>query len=110
MFVISQGQATTLSLHLKDQEFLPQNQKCCRLDDDRVCMDLNRIQKGAVAVCAIDASGCFTAEVADLAGQYVKDADKNITKVLKEKGRLVHSSSFKHSSPFYWRVFSSSLD
>ncbi|XP_049682096.1 isoleucine--tRNA ligase, cytoplasmic [Accipiter gentilis] len=72
-------------------------------DDYRVCMDFNIIQKDSVPVCPVDASGCFTAEVTDFAGQYVKDADKNIIKVLKEKGRLVHSSSFKHSYPFCWR-------
>ncbi|XP_027556984.1 isoleucine--tRNA ligase, cytoplasmic [Neopelma chrysocephalum] len=72
-------------------------------DDYRVCMDFNIIQKDSVPVCPVDASGCFTAEVADFAGQYVKDADKNIIKVLKEKGRLIQSSSFKHSYPFCWR-------
>ncbi|XP_027520753.1 isoleucine--tRNA ligase, cytoplasmic [Corapipo altera] len=72
-------------------------------DDYRVCMDFNIIQKDSVPVCPVDASGCFTAEVADFAGQYVKDADKNIIKVLREKGRLIHSSSFKHSYPFCWR-------
>ncbi|XP_069721593.1 isoleucine--tRNA ligase, cytoplasmic [Phaenicophaeus curvirostris] len=72
-------------------------------DDYRVCTDFNIIQKDSVPVCPVDASGCFTAEVTDFAGQYVKDADKNIIKLLKEKGRLVHSSSFKHSYPFCWR-------
>uniref|UniRef100_A0A8C4JHF2 Isoleucine--tRNA ligase, cytoplasmic n=1 Tax=Dromaius novaehollandiae TaxID=8790 RepID=A0A8C4JHF2_DRONO len=72
-------------------------------DDYRVCMDFNIIQKDSVPVCPVDASGCFTAEVTDFAGQYVKDADKNIIKLLKEKGRLIHSSSFKHSYPFCWR-------
>uniref|UniRef100_A0A8C3K0D6 Isoleucine--tRNA ligase, cytoplasmic n=1 Tax=Calidris pygmaea TaxID=425635 RepID=A0A8C3K0D6_9CHAR len=72
-------------------------------DDYRVCMDFNIIQKDSVPVCPVDASGCFTAEVTDFAGQYVKDADKNIIKSLKEKGRLVHSSNFKHSYPFCWR-------
>ncbi|XP_074008530.1 isoleucine--tRNA ligase, cytoplasmic isoform X1 [Numenius arquata] len=72
-------------------------------DDYRVCMDFNIIQKDSVPVCPVDASGCFTAEVTDFAGQYVKDADKNIIKLLKEKGRLVHSSNFKHSYPFCWR-------
>ncbi|KTG31803.1 hypothetical protein cypCar_00001897 [Cyprinus carpio] len=31
------------------------------------------------------------------------DADKNIIKWLKDNGRLVSSSSFKHSYPFCWR-------
>ncbi|KAM6256644.1 isoleucine--tRNA ligase, cytoplasmic [Porphyrio hochstetteri] len=72
-------------------------------DDYRVCMDFNIIQKDSIPVCPVDASGCFTAEVTDFAGQYVKDADKNIIKFLKEKGRLVQSSTFKHSYPFCWR-------
>uniref|UniRef100_A0A6I8SQG0 Isoleucine--tRNA ligase, cytoplasmic n=1 Tax=Xenopus tropicalis TaxID=8364 RepID=A0A6I8SQG0_XENTR len=72
-------------------------------DDYRVCMDFNIIQKDSVPVCPVDASGCFTKEVTDFAGQYVKDADKNIIKLLKEHGRLVHSSSYKHNYPFCWR-------
>lgn len=35
-------------------------------------MDFHIIQKDSVPVCPVDASGCFTAEVADFAGQYVK--------------------------------------
>uniref|UniRef100_A0A670J600 Isoleucine--tRNA ligase, cytoplasmic n=1 Tax=Podarcis muralis TaxID=64176 RepID=A0A670J600_PODMU len=72
-------------------------------DDYRVCMDFNIIRKDSVPVCPVDASGCFTAEVTDFAGQYVKDADKNIIRFLKEQGRLVHTSSYKHSYPFCWR-------
>ncbi|NXS79794.1 SYIC protein, partial [Erpornis zantholeuca] len=72
-------------------------------DDYRVCMDFNIIQKDSVPVCPVDASGCFTAEVADFAGQYVKDADKHIIKWLKERGRLIHSTTFQHSYPFCWR-------
>ncbi|XP_005429903.1 isoleucine--tRNA ligase, cytoplasmic [Geospiza fortis] len=72
-------------------------------DDYRVCMDFNIIQKDSVPVCPVDASGCFTAEVTDFAGQYVKDADKHIIKWLKEKGRLIHSTTFQHSYPFCWR-------
>uniref|UniRef100_A0A8C5IUI6 isoleucine--tRNA ligase n=1 Tax=Junco hyemalis TaxID=40217 RepID=A0A8C5IUI6_JUNHY len=72
-------------------------------DDYRVCMDFNIIQKDSVPVCPVDASGCFTAEVTDFAGQYVKDADKHIIKWLKEQGRLIHSSTFQHSYPFCWR-------
>nr|XP_005987132.1 PREDICTED: isoleucine--tRNA ligase, cytoplasmic isoform X2 [Latimeria chalumnae] len=72
-------------------------------DDYRVCMDFNIIQKDSTPVCPVDASGCFTAEVKDFAGQYVKDADKGIIKMLKDRGRLLHSSTFKHSYPFCWR-------
>lgn len=72
-------------------------------DDYRVCMDFNIIQKDSVPVCPVNASGCFTPEVTDFAGQYVKDADKNIIKLLKERGRLVHCSTYTHNYPFCWR-------
>ncbi|XP_006631076.2 isoleucine--tRNA ligase, cytoplasmic isoform X1 [Lepisosteus oculatus] len=72
-------------------------------DDYRVCMDYKIIQKDSTPVCPVDASGCFTAEVKEFAGQYVKDADKHIIKLLKEKGRLVNASTFKHNYPFCWR-------
>lgn len=41
-------------------------------DDYRVCVDFNIIQKDSPPVCPVDASGCFTEEVTDFAGQYVK--------------------------------------
>nr|KAF6267738.1 hypothetical protein mMyoMyo1_006579 [Myotis myotis] len=66
-------------------------------------MDFNIIQKDSVPVCPVDASGCFTAEVTDFMGQYVKDADKNIIRMLKEHGRLLVASTFTHSYPFCWR-------
>ncbi|XP_077458781.1 isoleucine--tRNA ligase, cytoplasmic isoform X2 [Stigmatopora argus] len=72
-------------------------------DDYRVCTEYSIIQRDQAPICPVDASGCFTSEVTDFAGQYVKDADKNIIKWLKEKGRLVNASSFKHSYPFCWR-------
>ncbi|KAA0708022.1 Isoleucine--tRNA ligase, cytoplasmic [Triplophysa tibetana] len=72
-------------------------------DDYRVCMDYNIIQRDSAPVCPVDASGVFTSEVTHFAGQYVKDADKNIMKWLKENGRLVNASSFKHNYPFCWR-------
>ncbi|KAF1391873.1 hypothetical protein PFLUV_G00046580 [Perca fluviatilis] len=72
-------------------------------DDHRVCTEYKIIQRDQAPICPVDASGCFTSEVTDFAGQYVKDADKNIIKWLKEKGRLVNASSFKHSYPFCWR-------
>ncbi|GAB1298166.1 Isoleucine--tRNA ligase, cytoplasmic [Apodemus speciosus] len=72
-------------------------------DDHRVCMDFNIIQKDSPPVCPVDASGCFTEEVTHFVGQYVKDADKNIIRMLKEQGRLLVASTFTHSYPFCWR-------
>ncbi|KAM6214637.1 isoleucine--tRNA ligase, cytoplasmic [Rhynchocyon petersi] len=72
-------------------------------DDYRICMDFNIIQKDSCPVCPVDASGCFTAEVTDFVGQYVKDADKNIIRTLKERGRLLVAGTISHSYPFCWR-------
>lgn len=51
----------------------------------------------------VDERGCFTKEVRDFEGQYVKNADKLIIKRLKEDGRLVVDSQITHSYPFCWR-------
>ncbi|MEO8197003.1 MAG: isoleucine--tRNA ligase, partial [Thermoanaerobaculia bacterium] len=37
------------------------------------------------------------------AGIWFKDADKEITRDLKERGLLLHSERYKHSYPFCWR-------
>ena len=51
----------------------------------------------------VDDKGCFTDEVSDFAGQYVKDADKLIVKHLKTKGRIVNDSQYSHDVAFCWR-------
>jgi isoleucyl-tRNA synthetase len=65
--------------------------------------DDNRVMKEAkidAIECPIDDSGLFTKEVSDFEGQYVKDADKNIIKKLKEEGKLFEQSVLVHSYPF----------
>jgi isoleucyl-tRNA synthetase len=47
--------------------------------------------------------GIFTKEVTDFAGQFVKDADKDIIKKLKETGKLFKRETILHSYPFSWR-------
>ena len=39
----------------------------------------------------------------DFAGKFVKDADKEITKLLKARGKMVQIGVVKHSYPFCWR-------
>ena len=51
----------------------------------------------------VDDFGCFTSEVTDFAGQYVKVADKAIIKHLKAKGRILVDGQITHSYPFCWR-------
>eukprot|EP00708_Paratrimastix_pyriformis_P002005 GAFH01000743.1.p1 GENE.GAFH01000743.1~~GAFH01000743.1.p1 ORF type:complete len:1155 (-),score=502.08 GAFH01000743.1:79-3132(-) len=72
-------------------------------DDNRVCLAGGIIQKEGPIVCPIDDRGCFTAEVPEYQGLYVKDADKVITRKLKEMGRLVHQGTITHQYPFCYR-------
>ena len=53
--------------------------------------------------CAVGADGCFTAEVPWLEGQWVKRADKEIVRRLRESGRLIHAETIRHEYPFCWR-------
>jgi len=73
-------------------------------DDFRVCTESGIVGKGGQGlVCPVDGSGLFTADVTDFAGRYVKEADKDIIKKLKEMGRLEKNASINHSYPFCWR-------
>ncbi|MDD3118145.1 MAG: isoleucine--tRNA ligase [Victivallales bacterium] len=58
---------------------------------------------GIPEVCPIDAECRFTAEVSDYFGMYVKDADKEIIRRLKEEGKLVHRGVINHNYPHCWR-------
>ncbi|KAH9507476.1 hypothetical protein Btru_058192 [Bulinus truncatus] len=72
-------------------------------DDQRVCLANGVITRDMKMVCPVSPSGKFTDEVKDFKGMHVKDADKEIIKYLKAKGRLVNQSTVKHSYPFCWR-------
>ena len=56
---------------------------------------------GIDPVCPVDNNGCFTAEIPEYTGQFVKDADKDLIKRLKEKGREIGRASCRErvSSP-----------
>lgn len=59
---------------------------------------------GIPVVCPIDEECCFTAEVTDYKGLFVKDADKQIIEDLKRAGKLVKKESYQHSYPFCYRT------
>ena len=54
----------------------------------------------------VDSAGKFTDVVTEWAGVFVKDADKGIIKVLKEKESLYKRLQIKHSYPHCWRCSS----
>ena len=72
-------------------------------DDHRIGLANGIVEPDEMPPCPVDDVGRFTSEVTDFQGQYVKDADKEIIKVLKSKGRLIVQSTYTHSYPFCWR-------
>ena len=58
--------------------------------------DLPRIQY-------VDDAGVFGKETGPFAGLWFKDADKPITRDLKDRGRLFRQATYKHTYPFNWR-------
>ena len=67
-------------------------------DDAAVCH-----AAGLPDVCPIDDQCCFTAEVPDYAGRYVKDVDHEVIARLKAEGKLIHRGTIKHNYPHCWR-------
>ncbi len=64
--------------------------------------DDNRVMKEAgitTVVCPIDDAGRFTKEISDYAGTYVKEADKQIMKDLKDAGKMFEQGVLVHSYP-----------
>ena len=58
---------------------------------------------GLPSIKLVDTAGKLTEDCRDLAGIFVKDADKLIIKNLKERGLLFKTLEFTHSYPFCWR-------
>jgi isoleucyl-tRNA synthetase len=54
-------------------------------------------------VCPVDNNGRFTSEIPEYEGQFVKDADKEIIKRLKNQGVVIHHGTIHHRYPFCWR-------
>ena len=61
------------------------------------------LAEGLPVVCPIDADCCFTHELPDFAGAFVKDADTPIIRRLRTSGQLFSEGSIEHAYPFCWR-------
>ena len=72
-------------------------------EDDFNSCNKRRVIDPSNPPCPVDDNGRLVDPVVDFDGQYFKDADKNIKKNLKERGRLIYESTYKHSYPFCWR-------
>jgi isoleucyl-tRNA synthetase len=60
--------------------------------------------EGPEMICAVGPNGKFTDEAPDFAELWVKDADKPITRHLKESGKLYFQEQYQHEYPFCWRA------
>jgi isoleucyl-tRNA synthetase len=61
------------------------------------------IREGIELVNPVDHNGKFTQEVPDFAGLFVKDADKEIIRRLKQEKKVFHHGQIRHRYPFCWR-------
>ncbi len=68
-------------------------------DDQKVC-EANGIE----LVCPVDDFGRFTMEVPDWQNVLVFDANKDIIRVLKERGVLKKHVTYEHNYPHCWRT------
>lgn len=60
-------------------------------------------KEGIKIACPVDQNGHFTAEIPEYAGRFVKEADADIIRSLKQKGLVFHHGVIRHSYPFCWR-------
>ncbi|WP_314149517.1 isoleucine--tRNA ligase [uncultured Leifsonia sp.] len=67
-------------------------------DDQRVCE-----AAGIPVIISVDDGARFLPAVSDVAGLQVFEANKPLTKLLREQGRLLRQASYEHSYPHCWR-------
>lgn len=58
---------------------------------------------GIDLVCPVDNNGRFTDAIPEYAGQFVKDADKEIIRRLKKENAVIQHATMHHRYPFCWR-------
>lgn len=64
-------------------------------------VDFYACQKAGIdPVCPVDNNGQFTDEIPEYRGLFVKDADKEIIKRLKQQGKVIHHGTCHHRYPF----------
>ena len=75
------------------------------VDYDVLVKEQARFREGGpTLICAVGPDGKFTAEAPDYEGQWVKAADKEINRQLRDRGLLFHQEQFLHEYPFCWRA------
>ena len=60
--------------------------------------------EGPQLICAVAPDGKFTADAPDYQGRWVKEADKDICRNMKDRGVLFLQEQYLHDYPFCWRA------
>ena len=68
-------------------------------EDDQVVCE----QAGIPVIISLDDAGVFLPEVTDVAGMPVFEANKPLTQLLRQHGKLLQQRSYDHSYPHCWR-------
>ncbi|MCA9192951.1 MAG: isoleucine--tRNA ligase, partial [Planctomycetales bacterium] len=55
-------------------------------------------------LCCVGPDGKFTSDLPEYEGMWVKDADKAISRALRDSGRLLLLDQYLHDYPFCWRA------
>jgi len=61
------------------------------------------LTEGVPILQPVTPRGTFDDSITPWAGQWIKDADPDITRTLKEQGKLYKSGKVEHAYPFCWR-------
>ena len=59
-----------------------------------------KVAPGEAILCAVKPDGTFIDAMGQYAGRWVKEADKDLSNELKERGLLVHAEKYTHEYPF----------
>lgn len=60
-------------------------------------------REGIEPVCPVDSNGKFTKEIPEFEGLFVKEADKEIYRLLKKEGKVFKYGTIRHRYPFCYR-------
>ena len=76
------------------------------VDHDVLVAEIARFEDraGPELFCPVGSDGRFEDVVTDFAGRWVKEADRDIIRKLKESGRLFFQEQYLHDYPFCWRA------
>ncbi len=76
------------------------------VDHDLLMEERDRFAQGQGPhlICAVGPDGKFTGEAPDYKDRWVKEADKDITRNLRERGLLYIQEQYRHEYPFCWRA------